>query len=87
MSTMFFSGLPGAIAGNVRAEAVRRGFTQTSLAKALGCAQSVISLKWRGERQWQLGELEPVADVLGVSVSKLLNYELPHLDSNQEPAD
>ena len=89
MITLEYQGLSGAIAGNIRAEAVRAGYTQTSLAKALGRAQSMVSPKWRGVRLWQLDELEPVAEVLGVPVTKLLEYDplRARRDLNPQPPD
>ena len=74
MSTIDFSGFAGVVAGNVRAEAVRAGFTQTRLAKELGMSQSYLSKKWRGVILWGLDELEPVAKALHVPLERLLDW-------------
>ncbi|AWA44451.1 helix-turn-helix domain-containing protein [Trueperella pyogenes] len=91
------------VAENIRALAARRGFTQTTLANALGVTQGAISVRWYGKRQWQLEDIARVADVLGTTPWALCQptpeYEesqskrlapvskLPRLDSNQQPFD
>ncbi len=60
------------VAGNIRAEAARRGMTQVALARALGMSQSAVTTRWRGVARWQLDELDAVADILGVSVQDLV---------------
>ena len=55
------------VAGNIRARAARIGLNQSSLALALGVAQSAVSKKWRGERDWKLSELDEVAEALQCS--------------------
>ena len=91
------------VAENIRALAARRGITQTLLARELGVAQSIISMRWNGKRQWQLEDMERVAEVLGTTPWALCQptdeYESgqskrlatvsqrPRLDSNQQPFD
>ncbi len=66
------SALVQTVASNVRAEAVRRGYTQSSLGLALNQAQSTMSGKWRGKRAWRLEDLEDIADVLKVPITTLI---------------
>jgi len=60
------------VAANVRAEAARRGFNQTSLGEAIGQAQSAVSRKWRGQRAWSLDDLEALSVALRVPVTLLV---------------
>ena len=57
---------------NIRAEMARRRVTQKDLANILGIAQSRISARMSGKYSWQLDELIPVADALGISVETLI---------------
>jgi transcriptional regulator with XRE-family HTH domain len=57
--------------------------TNRGLAAVLGMDETTFSRKLRGGRKWTLEELLLVADALSVDVVELL----PHLDSNQKPAD
>ena len=91
------------VAENIRALAARRGYNQTTLARDLGITQGAVSARWYGKRQWQLEDIERVADVLGTTPWALCQptdeYErgqsqrlapvsqLPRLDSNQQPFD
>lgn len=75
-------GLAVLVAENVRAETARAGLTQTDVAHALGMAQSAVSARWRGARQWQLEDLERVAALLRVQPAALLR---PRQDSNLQP--
>ena len=76
------------MAENVRVECARRGWNQSDLARALGVSSSTVNAKWRGARQWQLDELEDVADVLGVTVADLMSADKwAHWGSNPEPTD
>lgn len=54
----------------------RRGITQAQLAEALGISQQSVSMRLTGRTSWNVDDLEPVADLLGVSVSQLLSS--PH---------
>ena len=60
------------VAGNIRAEAARLGLTQVELGRRLGMSQNQITTRWKGQRPWQLDELDSVASVLGVSVQDLV---------------
>ena len=60
------------VAGNIRAEAARLGYSQSALGRALGMSQNQITTRWRGIHRWQLDELDSVAAVLGTSVAKLV---------------
>ncbi len=59
------------VAGNVRAEAARKGFSQTGLARALGQRQSTINPRWRGLFPWSVDELDAIAAILGISFEDL----------------
>lgn len=78
-------GLVAVVAENVRVGCARLGWSQSELGRALGVSHSTVNAKWRGVRPWQLGELEDVAEVLGVAVQDLLRYTAR--DLNPEPAD
>ena len=71
------------VAANIRAEAARRGVTQTDIAMHLGMNQSTISERYRGKREWSLAEIEAVALLLRTTTSVLCAIR----DSNPEPAD
>ena len=79
------------VAANVRAEAARRGYNQVRLGKTLGISQGAITKRWRGERPWQLEELDSLATALGVSVADLVTPTgrevRPRQDSNLQPRD
>ncbi|MDO5720985.1 MAG: helix-turn-helix transcriptional regulator [Actinomycetaceae bacterium] len=89
------------VAANIRAEAARQGYSQSSLARALGMSQTQVTLRWNGKREWRINELDEVAGLLGVPAAALLEkpeyarapthrgrgYLLPRLDSNQQPSD
>ena len=70
------------VAENVRAETARAGLTQADIAREMGMAQSAVSARWRGTRQWQLEDLERVAEILNVTPTLLLR---PRQDSNLQP--
>lgn len=91
------------IAENIRALAARRGYNQKSLANALGLANGTISMRWNGKRDWPLNDIARVAEVLDTTPWALCQpapeydtsrvnspasvYQLPRLDSNQQPFD
>lgn len=77
-------GLVVAVAANVRVECALKGWKQADLAAALRVSPSAVNVRWMGRRQWQLEDLEAIAKVMQIPVSRLL---LPRLDSNQEPSD
>lgn len=69
------------VAGNIRAEAARLGYSQSALGRALGMSQNQITTRWRGVHRWQLDELDSVAAVLGTSVARLVtepDMQNPH---------
>ena len=61
------------VAGNIRAEAARLGYTQVAFGRALGMSQNQITTRWRGVHKWQLDELDSVAELLGTSVARLVS--------------
>ena len=79
------------VAANVRAEAARAGFNQVRLGQRLGISQGAITKRWRGERPWQLEELDSLASALGVSVVDLVTPTGREVrlrqDSNLQPRD
>ena len=79
------------VAANVRAEAARLGFNQVRLGRTLGISQGAITKRWRGERPWQLEELDSLASALGVSVADLVTptgrETRLRQDSNLQPRD
>ena len=79
------------VAANVRAEAARRGYNQVKLGKTLGISQGAITKRWRGERPWQLEELDSLASALGISVVDLVTptgrETRLRQDSNLQPRD
>ena len=65
------------VAQNIRAECGRQDMTQTDLAAAMGVNRTTVTRRWRGERQWQLEDLEQVAAVLHVEPWQLLRSARP----------
>ena len=61
---------------NIRAEMARYRVTQKELANALGLTQAAVSARMSGKTSWQLDDLIPVANVLGVGLGTLIfGYE------------
>ena len=60
------------VSQEVRAWMARQGIKQAELAEALGITQQAVSHRLTGRTSWNLDDLEPVAALLGVSVSELL---------------
>ena len=56
----------------VRAEAARRGWTQTELAHRMGMSKMAVSDRYRERTPWTVDELEKLADLFGVEVGELL---------------
>ena len=80
------------VAANVRATTARRGMSATDLARATGINRSALGMRWNGQRQWQLEDLDRVATVLGTTPWALAtpapgDVWRPRPDSNREPAD
>ena len=71
------------VAEEVRALAARKRVSGADLAKALGISAMSMSRRMNGHLPFGVDELAVVANALGVPVEQLL----PHLDSNQKPAD
>ena len=79
----------------------RMNWRQNDLARATGMTKSKISRKMAGDAEWTVPEIEAIARALGVLPGEMLGeipeynewsssfggIGLPHLDSNQEPAD
>ena len=55
------------VAANVRAMAGRRGIIPAELARKLGVSRGTISTRWTGKVQWQLEDLDAVAQILGTT--------------------
>lgn len=60
------------VTDNIRAEMARRRVTQKDLANLLGLSQSRVSARISGKSPWQLDDLIPVAEALGVSIDVLI---------------
>lgn len=60
------------VAAEIRAEMARQRMTQATLAERLGIDRSTISRKLAGEHPFDLLDLERIADVLGVPLSRFL---------------
>ncbi len=54
------------VAGNIRAEAARRGVNQVGLARILGISQGNAWTRWHGRKPYNVEELELIADAFGV---------------------
>ncbi|MBD3784046.1 MAG: helix-turn-helix domain-containing protein [Micrococcales bacterium] len=60
------------VASNVRAEAARRGCTQTKVAELVELAQPAVSDRYRERRQWQLEDLDKLGRAWGLDPAELL---------------
>lgn len=91
--------LQAVVATNIRAEAAKRGLSQTQLARMMGKHQVSISERWRGVTAWSLNDIEAVAELFEMEPAELLHHDknapafvhaeakkLPRLDSNQQPS-
>ena len=73
---LFASGsFAATVAAIVRAETGRVGWKPIDLARALGVSHTWVSQRWTGRRQWQLGDVVAVANVLRVSPPMLGRQE------------
>lgn len=63
------------VAGNVRAEMGRAGFTQTRLAAHLGYVQQALSRRLSGAIPFDVAELATIATALGVPLEALLSVD------------
>lgn len=73
------------VAANVRRAMTEQGVHGPTMQAALGMSQAAWSRRYTGATAFTVDELWIVADALDLPVASL--YGLPHLDSNQEPAD
>jgi transcriptional regulator with XRE-family HTH domain len=60
------------VAREIRAEMARQGFSQARLGELLGVSQRSISSRLRGEVELSLGDVDQIAQILGVSFDQLL---------------
>jgi len=60
------------VAATVRAEAARTKTSQAQLAELLGVSQAAVSRRLSGATPFELDELPPVAELLGVPVAALI---------------
>ena len=51
---------------SLQAEIVKRGFTASSLSKAIGISKSAFSKKINGKSEFTLGEIQRIVEVLGL---------------------
>lgn len=58
---------------NVRAEAARRHMSARRLCQLTGITRSTWDRRMRDPRTWRLGELQTIAHVLDVPISRLAN--------------
>ena len=61
--------LGGVVAANIRAEAARRRFSQSSMAAVLGLNQAAVSRRMTGKVEFSASELSKLAEAFDVPVS------------------
>lgn len=59
------------VAANVRAEVARRRIRQAAIAEHMGLDQRAVSRRLLGQVEFSVGELQSLADLLGVPVATL----------------
>jgi transcriptional regulator with XRE-family HTH domain len=64
------------IGNKVKALREKAGLNQMQIAQFLGVDQSTISKCEKGERQFQVNDLERLGDLFGVSLGDLMNEEV-----------
>jgi transcriptional regulator with XRE-family HTH domain len=64
--------LSATVASEVRAEMARQGVTHRAIAEYLGMPQPSFTKRLNGKIQFDLAELEKVAEYLGVTVTDLM---------------
>lgn len=64
--------LSSIVAGNIRAEVARRGWSQSEFARRVGMKQPLINNRWLGKTPWTIDETEAVAHCLGLSIFDLI---------------
>lgn len=60
------------VTANIKAEMARAGVKQAQVAAALNLSQAATSRRLTGWTPWRVGEVQTVAEVLGVPLSALL---------------
>lgn len=60
------------VAAEVRAELARQSISRTEAAQRLGMSRTALWSKLRGDYPFKLAELQEVAEMLGVSVTRFL---------------
>ena len=50
------------------------GYTQTELAKAIGCAEATLNLKLNNVREFKLSEAKRICDILDIYITKISEY-------------
>jgi transcriptional regulator with XRE-family HTH domain len=79
-----------AMAGEVRAELARRGLDQNRLAEATGLTTSYLSTRLRGERPFNLNDIEDIANALDMSPLLLMQRAesaVKGRDTSDDPID
>ena len=71
----------GKLAAEVRAEAARAGISQNKLAHLTGISQSTINRKFKGQKPFDIDDLEKIANVLGITVAHFFGV----VDKNPRP--
>lgn len=65
------------VAENIRALAALHGMSQKELAEEIGMTQAAASVRWRGKRQWQLEDIQKVAEIFGINPWEITQ---PHMN-------
>jgi transcriptional regulator with XRE-family HTH domain len=84
--------LAAAVADEVRRRTTDLGLSQRDLAARAGIPATLVHRAWRGERPFELDEVEALAPVLGVSIVWLIDSAMRRAprsgecsESNSEP--
>lgn len=59
---------------NIKAERVRKGFTQQDMARKLGISANSYGLKERGIRAFDLNEFKIICQTLNCEPNRLVNF-------------
>ena len=59
---------------NIKAERIRKGFTQEDMAKKLGISANSYGLKERGKRSFDLNEFRVICQTLNCEPNVLVNF-------------
>ena len=57
---------------NIRAEAARRGWTQSQLAALVGIERASVSHRYVGRTDWSVDEIDTIATAMGIPMGRLL---------------